>query len=128
MTTSEKRPVRRRRGSALVIVMLAMLVMATFAASFVSQTATDMQGATPYWQVLSALYAAEAGLEMSLQELSNESDVDGDGTVGSIAQRQVGDMANVTTAVAVATDGDDTVLTATGKTDDTERVVEIRIQ
>jgi len=125
-TTRHARTRRTRRGSILLVVIVGLLVLAVFAANFASQAATDSHESTQQWQVVRALYAAESGIAMAIQEVIRDTDVDGDGGVGTIAERAIGDLPGVTVSVIISGDGE--VLTATGKAADTERQVEVQIQ
>ena len=122
---------RPRRGVVLLVVLLLLLILATTSITYVALVGASQDATIQQWHALQAVYAAEAGLEMAMQELAQSADLDSDGTVGGIS-----DDGNVVDnpSVGVGTvevsysEGASKVLTATGRASQAERVVQVTLQ
>lgn len=122
---------RQRRGVALVVVLLLLLILATTGITYVALVGTGHDATIHQWQSLQALYAAEAGFEMAMQELAKGEDVDSDGTIGGISDD--GNPANnpsvgLGTVDVSYSEGASRVVTATGRAGQAERVIQVTVQ
>src|ERR1019366_8720270 len=63
------RPIGDERGSALVVALMAMLLLSALGMALVMTTMTESKIAGNYSNAEEGLYAADAGLEVSLQDL-----------------------------------------------------------
>ena len=118
-------------GFALVVVLLLLLILATTSITYVALVGAGLDGTINQWQSLQALYAAEAGLEMAMQELAQSEDIDTDGTIGGISDdgNAGNDPAVGLGSVDVSyTEGASPILTATGRAGQAERVVQVTLQ
>ena len=61
------------------------LILATTSITYVALVGASQDATIHQWQSMQATYAAEAGLEMAMQELAKAEDTDSDGTVGGIS-------------------------------------------
>ncbi|MEE8169588.1 MAG: hypothetical protein V3T70_03490 [Phycisphaerae bacterium] len=118
----------RPRGVAAVVFVAAMLVVSTLVLWVFQETAGSARGALAQLYSTNAFYGAESGIEFALRELSLVSDLDGDGTVGSISDD--GNDANdpVLSNVSFHVQQNLQVLTATGNKQSHRRVVEATLQ
>ena len=122
---------RQPRGVALVIVLLLLLILATTTTTYVALVGTSHDATIHQWESMQATYAAEAGLEMGMQELARSEDMDSDGTVGGVSDD--GNPANNPTvgngSVEVNyNEGASKILTATGRAGRAEKVIQITLQ
>src|ERR1051325_9365193 len=74
-----------RRGVVAVVFAAALLVVATLVLWVFQSTAISARGMLGFLNTTDAFYAAESGLEYAQRELKIASDLDGDGTIGSIS-------------------------------------------
>jgi hypothetical protein len=83
-------------------------------------------------ETIQSFYAAEAGMNMAIREMSTGVDEDADGAVGTISDD--GNAANDATfgsaqvGVSLSTDAGITTLTSVGRSGDTERHIEALLQ
>jgi len=122
---------RPRRGVVLLVVLLLLLILATTSITYVALVGASQDATIQQWHALQAVYAAEAGLEMAMQELAQSADLDSDGTVGGISDD--GNVLNnpsvgVGTVEVSYVEGASKVLTATGRASQAERVVQMTLQ
>lgn len=75
----------RRRGSASVALIVALVMLQILVAAMVLAGARQSDLTAVRLETARAFYAAEAGANMALRELMLELDEDGDGGVGSIS-------------------------------------------
>ena len=82
-------------------------------------------------QTIEAMYAAEAGVNMSIRELMNDADEDGDGTTGTISDDSddandptLGNAWFVVTAAADTPAVGQTTLTSEGRSGEARRKIE----
>ena len=82
-------------------------------------------------QTIEAMYAAEAGVNMSIRELMNDADEDGDGTTGTISNDSndandpiLGNARFVVTAAADTPAAGQTTLTSEGRSGEARRKIE----
>ncbi len=73
------------RGAVLIAAVILVLVLGVLSLTFSSTLGAHIFGVHYGWESAQAYYAAESGLELGLKELIAGSDVDGDGTAGSIS-------------------------------------------
>jgi Tfp pilus assembly protein PilX len=109
-----------RRGSALVGVVVALIVLQLVVLSVMAGVGRDGDATAARADAARALYAAEAGMNLALREAASGTDHDGDGGVGSISDdgNPVNDPAMSVVArvfVSRAVVGADTTLTSTGR-------------
>ena len=76
-----------RSGVAIVAFVVALLIIGTFALWLFQITASTSVAASGHYLSTGAFYAAESGIEMALRELTRSppSDIDSDGTIGTIS-------------------------------------------
>lgn len=74
-----------RRGAALIAFVTALLVLGTMTLTVLQMTAVGSHSHLAHYRSNGAFYAAESGLEMSYREVNQGSDIDSDGTIGSIS-------------------------------------------
>ena len=74
-----------RRGAALVAFVTALMVIGTMTLTVLQMTAVGAQSHLAHYRSNGAFYAAESGIEMSMREVNQSSDIDSDGTIGSIS-------------------------------------------
>lgn len=123
---------RKQRGTAAIGVVIALVLLQLTVAGMVLAGARDHDLTQRRVDTLRAFYAAEAGVNMAVRELTTSTDSDGDGVVGSISADGVdtNDPAigparvNVTLVVA---DGLTTV-TARGRAGESVRVLRLTAQ
>ena len=116
---------------ALVLVLLLLLILATTSITYVALVGAGEDASIHQWRSLQALYAAEAGVEMAMQELAQSQDLDSDGNIGGVSDD--GNTANnpavgLGTVEVNYTDGASPLITATGRAGPAERVVRITLQ
>jgi hypothetical protein len=82
-------------------------------------------------QTLEAMYAAEAGVNMSIREMMNAADEDGDGAIGTISDDSddgtdpsVGNARFVVTAAADTPVAGQTTLTSAGRSGEARRTID----
>ncbi|MCP3904205.1 MAG: hypothetical protein GY715_11290 [Planctomycetes bacterium] len=74
-----------RRAMAVIAVIILLIVLALIIAGMVLGTARDHDLTHVRLNSVRSFYAAEAGVNMSIRELVNNADEDGDGTIGTIS-------------------------------------------
>ena len=76
-----------RKGVAILAFVTALLVIGTMSLWLLHLTATTNSASMGHFYSTGAFYASEGGLEMSLRELNSSpaTDIDSDGTIGSIS-------------------------------------------
>jgi hypothetical protein len=75
----------RARGGILLGAVILLVVLAVCAVTTGAVFSSALQAYAVSADSTCALYAADAGIELALKEYTNHTDVDGDGTVGSIS-------------------------------------------
>jgi len=113
-----------------VLVLLLMLILATTSITYVALVGDSQDAAMQQWRSLQALYAAEGGVEMAMQELAQDEDLDADGTVGGISDDgNTGNNPSVGSGTVEVsyTSGASQVIAATGRCGPAERVVSITL-
>lgn len=94
--TGEGRRRDARRGTVLIAVVVAMVMLQVVVAAVIISGARDLDIAGRSVEVARSLYAGEAGMNMALRELANNLDEDADGAIGSISNNGVaGDDPNL---------------------------------
>lgn len=109
-------PSSNAAGSALVASVVLLLVLAVASALLATLLASSQHSAVQLGSMTQAWLAAEAGLELSLKELREGLDLDGDGEVGTVASRPIG-------SAGVTTEYDGTDVTAIGTCGSAKRVL-----
>ena len=126
------RPGRRQpNGVALVLVLLLLLILTTTSITYVALVGASQDATIQQWRALQAMYAAEGGIEMAMQEIAQSEDLDSDGSVGGISDDgNTGNNPSVGmgTVEVNYSEGASDVITATGRTGQAERVVQITLQ
>ncbi len=78
-------------------------------------------------ETVQAFYAAEGGMNMAIRELLENSDEDGDGTIGSVSDDgndgNNPDLGSASLRVTLEADSGQTTLTSQGESGDTHRAV-----
>ncbi len=118
----------RHRGAAAIATVVLLLILDLILIRIVIGGARDHDLTVRRVETIQAFYAAEAGMNMAIREQMNNTDEDGDGTVGTISDD--GNPANdptfgqaqvlVTSAVA----GPQTTLTSQGRAVESRREIE----
>jgi len=72
-------------------------------------------------QTVEAMYAAEAGVNMSIREMMVNADEDADGGIGSVSSKSVG---NAQVVVTIAYSAPETTLTSIGTSGEARRKME----
>ncbi len=104
----------------LVAAVILFLALAVGAATFSTLVSAGQHGFLVAGQGMQAMYAAEAGIELSIKEIDAGSDVDGNGTTGSISAKSIGTGSVYTTYSG-------TLLTSYGSCGETRRVITITV-
>lgn len=122
------RRARHRRATIAISMVIALVVVNLIVVSIVIGGARDHDLTIKRIETIQAFYAAEAGMNMAIREMMNNTDEDGDGAIGTISDD--GNAANdptfgqaqvlVTSAVA----GPQTTLTSQGRAGEARRHVE----
>lgn len=76
---------KSRRGAALIAFVTALLVIGTMTLTVLQMTAIGSHSHLAHYRSNGAFYAAESGIEMAIREVNQGSDIDSDGTIGSIS-------------------------------------------
>ncbi len=122
---------QKRRGIAVVAVIVLMLILDLIVVGIVISGARGHDLTVRRMDTIRAFYAAEAGANMSIRELREENDDDGDGVTGTVSfETPTYDPANDPTFgpakvhVSTATAGSQTTLTSEGRSGEALRRVE----
>ena len=118
----------RRRGLAIISVVLVLLVIQMIIVAIVIDSSRDHDLTVRRVETIAAFYAAEAGANMAVREVMEDSDEDGTGVIGEISDD--GNPANdpvvgkgyvyVTSSVA----GPETTLSSIGRSGRSTRQVD----
>ena len=126
------RPSSSRRGSVLVAIIVALIMLQVVVVGVVLLGAREQNLTMLRLEASKAQYAAEAGMNMALRELNNSADEDGDGAIGSISND--GNSANDPTVngasivVTMSVSGSVTTLTSTARTTNAKRTIVVTLQ
>lgn len=121
------------RAIAVVAMVVVLLVIDLIIVGIVLGLSRDHDLTVRRVQTVEAMYAAEAGVNMSIRELINDRDEDGDGSIGGISDNMPPDDGNDPTignARFVVTKADDTpavgetTLTSEGRCGEARRKME----
>ena len=117
-----------RRALVIVVMVVLMLIVDLLIISIVVSQARDHDLTVRRMQSVESLYAAEAGMNMSIRELMIPADEDGDTGIGSISDDSddgtdptLGNAAFVVTAAADTPVVGQTTLTSEGRSGDARR-------
>lgn len=121
-----------RRGSAAVVMVILLIILNLMVVSLSVGLARDHDLTVRRVQTIEAAYAAEAGVNMSIRELMNGLDEDGNGTVGSISDDSDDatdpTLGRARVVVTLASGGGETTLTSDGRAGLTRRRMEAVLQ
>jgi len=119
------------RGVAAVAMVVILLMVDLIVIGFVLGLGRDHNLTVHRMQTLEAMYAAEAGVNMSIREMMYDVDEDGDGTAGTISDDgddgtdpAVGNARFVVTAAADTPAAGQTTFTASGRSGEARREME----
>ena len=119
---------RQRRGIAAVMMVVVMLIIDLVVVAIVLGTGRDHYLAVRRMETVEAIYAADAGMFMSLREFILDSDEDGDGKTGGISDDgndandpSMGNAQFVVTSTAGVPLPSQTTLTAEGRSGEARR-------
>lgn len=107
-----------RRGAAAIVMVVLLLVVSIIVIGTTISGARDQDLSVRRVETIQAFYAAEAGMNMAIREVVNDTDEDGDGEVGTISDD--GNGANnpaigaAKVYVTAEVSGDDTILSSFG--------------
>ena len=119
---------RRPRGAVAISMVIALVIVNLIIISIVIGGARDHDLTIKRVETIQAFYAAEAGMNMAIREMMNDTDEDGDGAIGTISDD--GNAANDPTfgqaqvVVIVTVAGPPTTLRSKGRSGDARRQVE----
>ncbi|MHC5007757.1 MAG: hypothetical protein ACYTGF_10415 [Planctomycetota bacterium] len=121
----------QRRGVAAVAMVVFLIVVDLIIVGFVVGIGRDHNLTVHRMQTLEAMYAAEAGVNMSIREMMNAADEDGDGAIGTISDDSddgtdpsVGNARFVVTAAADTPVAGQTTLTSAGRSGEARRTID----
>ena len=122
---------RERRGIAAVAMVVFLIVVDLIIVGFVVGIGRDHNLTVYRMQTLEAMYAAEAGVNMSIREMMYDVDEDGDGTAGTISDDSddgtdpaVGNARFAVTAAADTPVAGQTTLTSAGRSGEARRTID----
>ena len=128
---SSRRAGPARRAVAAVTMVVILLIVDLMIVGIVVGLSRDHDLTVRRMQTIEAMYAAEAGVNMSIRELMNDADEDGDGTTGTISDDSndandptLGNAQFVVTAAADTPAAGQTTLTSEGRSGEARRKVE----
>ena len=121
--TRFRSPRTRGRGSVLIALVLALIIVQIAVIGIVTLGRFDHSLTKLRLESEQAQYAAESGINMALREVYNSADEDTDGTVGTISAKTVN---GCTVTVTSSTSGGTTTLTATATAATAKRVVVVK--
>ena len=117
-----------RRGLIVVVMIVLMIVIDLIIVSMVVSQARDHDLTIRRLQTIESLYAAEAGMNMSIRELMIPADEDGDSGIGTISDDSndatdptLGNARFVVTAAADTPAVGQTTITSEGRSGETRR-------
>ena len=117
-----------RRGLIVVVMIVLMIVIDLIIVSMVVSQARDHDLTIRRMQTIESLYAAEAGMNMSIRELMIPADEDGDSGIGTISDDSddatdptLGNARFVVTAAADTPAVGQTTITSEGRSGETRR-------
>ncbi|MFN0131796.1 MAG: LamG domain-containing protein [Phycisphaerales bacterium] len=120
-----------RRGTVLVAVVIAMILLGLVVATAVMSGTRDGDLTVLRVQGTKAQYAADAAVAMAVKEVFDNIDGDGNGTVGSISNSSLVTagtaLAGMTMSAAASTSGSTTTITARGTGTDTRRAMRVNL-
>ncbi|MCC6909396.1 MAG: hypothetical protein IT430_15760 [Phycisphaerales bacterium] len=118
-----------RRGSVLAAVIVLLLILELAIASLLMNSTSEQGIGIDRLDTVRAFYAAEAGAQMALREITIGRDEDGDGTVGGVSDD--GEAANDPALglarfhVTVTAGADATIITSEGVCGNASRVMQL---
>ncbi len=121
----------RRRALAAVAMVAVLIVLNLIVVGLVVGLGRDHSLTVHRMQTIEALYAAEAGMNMSIREKMVDLDEDGDGAVGTVSDDSddgtdpsVGNARFVVTAAADTPAAGQTTITSAGRSGDARRTID----
>ena len=128
---SSRRAGPARRAVAAVAMVVILLILDLIIVGIVIGLSRDHDLTIRRMQTIEAMYAAEAGVNMSIRELMNDADEDGDGTTGTISNDSndandpiLGNARFVVTAAPDTPAAGQTTLTSVGRSGEARRKIE----
>jgi len=119
---------RKRRGVAAVAMVVILLIVDLIVVGLVLGLGRDHNLTVHRMQTIEAMYAAEAGVNMSIREMMYDVDADGDGTAGTISDDSddgtdpgVGNARFVVTAAADTPAAGQTTFSSAGRCGEARR-------
>jgi Tfp pilus assembly protein PilX len=116
-----------RRGTAAIAVVIMLVLLQMSVAGMVLSGGRDQDLSTRRMDTVRAFYAAEAGINMAVRELSKSVDYDADGTIGTISNDSNANndpaLGSARVCVTKATSGSTITLTSRGRAGDSTRVI-----
>ncbi len=125
---TRRRRTRHRRATIAISMVIALVVVNLIIVGIVIGGARDHDLTIKRIETIQSFYAAEAGMNMAIREMMNNTDEDGDGAIGTIsddatpANDPTFGQAQVLVIVTVA--GPPTTLRSKGRSGDARRQVE----
>ncbi len=117
-----------RRGIAAIAMIVLLLIVDLIVVGMVLSGARDQDLTVRRVETVQAFYAAEGGMNMAIRELMENSDEDGDGTIGSISDDgddgNNPDLGRAAVCVTLVTDAGQTTLTSRGESGEAHREIE----
>ncbi|MCK4871381.1 MAG: hypothetical protein KAS72_01535 [Phycisphaerales bacterium] len=121
-----------RRGSALLVVVVLLAIGVVVVAAVVEGGAREQHIAVQRLATVRAFYAAEAGVNLAIREVTLSQDEDGDGGIGSISNDSDDNtdptLGVARVAVALTTDVTDVVVTSEGRSSQARREIEVTLE
>jgi len=121
-----------RRGMAAIVMIVLLIILDLIIIRIVIGGARDHVLTARRVETIQAFYAAEAGMNMAIREMMNNTDEDGDTGIGSISDdaNPANDptFGNAQVVVTVTIAGPQTTLTSQGRSGDARREIEAVVQ
>jgi type II secretory pathway component PulK len=123
---------RTRRGAAAVATIILLMLMNLIIVGMIIGGARESDLTVRRLETVQAFYAAEGGMNMAIRELMENSDEDGDGTVGSISDdADDGNnptLGSATLVVTLTEDAGETTLVSKGAAGEARREMEAKLE
>ncbi len=117
----------QRRGTAAIAVVIMLVLLQMSVAGMVLSGGRDQDLSTRRMDTIRAFYAAEAGINMAVREMSKSTDYDADGTIGTISNDSNANndpaLGSARVFVTRAVSGSTITLTSRGRAGDSTRVI-----
>ncbi len=110
-----------RRAMAAVAMVAVLVIVDLIVVGIAVGLSRDHDLTVRRLQTVEAMYAAEAGMNMSIREMMNDADEDGDSGIGTVSTKTIGSASVIVTASSVPPQ---TTLTSVGTSGDARRRME----